>query len=55
MSIKPLDDIVAAGVKALPPDGKVINLDFKGTRDWLFNSGLNNLLPGRMILKDTNY
>jgi len=27
-TIKPLDDIVSAGLKALPPDGKAINLDF---------------------------
>lgn len=27
-TIKPLDDIVAAGLKALPSDGKAINLDF---------------------------
>ena len=27
-SIKPLDDIVTAGLKALPPDGKVLDLEF---------------------------
>ncbi len=27
-TIKPLDDIVAAGLKALPADGKVLNLEF---------------------------
>ena len=27
-TLKPLDDIVAAGLKALPPDGKALNLDF---------------------------
>ena len=27
-SVKPLDDIVAAGLKALPPDGKVLDMEF---------------------------
>ena len=27
-TVKPLDEILAAGLKALPPDGKVLDLDF---------------------------
>jgi len=45
-TIKPLDDIVAAGLKALPSDGKAINLDFPKYPGLAFQLWFEQLSPG---------
>ena len=45
-TIKPLDDIVAAGLKALPSDGKAINLDFPKHSGLAFQLWFEQPSPG---------